>query len=408
MPLAAEWIYRRTRMAKKKKRKAEPGDVATNRQAAFRYHLLERWECGIQLQGSEVKSLRAGAVQLKDAYAEIRDGEVWLQNMHIAYKPASSENHDPERPRILMHRREIERLIGKTAEKGLTLVPTRVYFKGSRAKVELALAKGKERHDKRRAIKIARRGARSTGPCQTGARASLGRCCASPDGNRPRSCSRRSSARFWSIRSSRTATSAGRSSASSGSGSSAWCCWQYARRRHTWVALLFGLPATGLLLIQAITTDDALLPYSSAFEAVLYFYAAGALIAYMLEDHVITRDELYAVEATFTLVAWAFAYSYTVCQAIEPDSFTAAVDAGKDRSWMELLFLSFTTLSSTGLSDVVPVKGFVRGLVMIEQVAAWATSRWSCRGSWACSSSSAPDRSVHHHALHRRRRASEP
>ena len=99
MPLAAEWIYRRTRMAKKKKRKAEPGDVATNRQAAFRYHLLERWECGIQLQGSEVKSLRAGAVQLKDAYAEIRDGEV-AQNMHIApYKPASSENHDPERPR---------------------------------------------------------------------------------------------------------------------------------------------------------------------------------------------------------------------------------------------------------------------------------------------------------------------
>jgi hypothetical protein len=138
---------------------------------------------------------------------------------------------------------------------------------------------------------------------------------------------------------------------------------------HTWVALLFGLPATGLLLIQAITTDDALLPYSSAFEAVLYFYAAGALIAYMLEDHVITRDELYAVGATFTLVAWAFAYAYTVCQAIEPDSFTAAVDAGKDRSWMELLFLSFTTLSSTGLGDVIPVKGFVRGLVMIEQVA---------------------------------------
>jgi SsrA-binding protein len=142
-------------MAKKKKRKAEPGDVATNRQAGFRYHLLEKWECGIQLQGSEVKSLRSGSVQLKDAYAEIRDGEVWLQNMHIApYKPAAGDNHDPERPRkLLMHRREIERLIGKTAEKGLTLVPTRVYFKGPRAKVELALAKGKERHDKRRAIK---------------------------------------------------------------------------------------------------------------------------------------------------------------------------------------------------------------------------------------------------------------
>jgi SsrA-binding protein len=142
-------------MAKKKKRKAEPGDVATNRQASFRYHLLEKWECGIQLQGSEVKSLRAGAVQLKDAYAEIRERELWLQRMHIApYKPAASENHDPERPRkLLMHRREIERLIGKTTERGLTLVPTRVYFKGPRAKVELALARGKERHDKRRAIR---------------------------------------------------------------------------------------------------------------------------------------------------------------------------------------------------------------------------------------------------------------
>jgi SsrA-binding protein len=143
-------------VAKKgKKRKAAPGDVATNRQAAFRYHLLERWECGIQLQGSEVKSLREGAVQLKDAYAELRDGEVWLQHVHIApYKPAARENHDPERPRkLLMHRREIERLIGKTAEKGLTLVPTRVYFKGPHAKVELALARGKEQKDKRRSIK---------------------------------------------------------------------------------------------------------------------------------------------------------------------------------------------------------------------------------------------------------------
>ena len=142
-------------MAKKKKRKAEPGDVATNRQAAFRYHLLEKWECGIQLQGSEVKSLRSGSVQLKDAYAEIRDGEVWLQNMHIApYKPAAHDNHEPERPRkLLLHRREIERLIGKTAERGLTLVPTRVYFKGPRAKVELALAKGKDQRDKRRSIK---------------------------------------------------------------------------------------------------------------------------------------------------------------------------------------------------------------------------------------------------------------
>ncbi len=137
----------------------------------------------------------------------------------------------------------------------------------------------------------------------------------------------------------------------------------------TWFALLLGVPATILLLVQAITRDDALLPYSSALEAVLYFYAAYALIRYMLEDHVITRDELYAVGATFTLVAWAFAYSFTVYQAIEPHSFTAAVDPNGDRTWVELLFLSFTTLSSTGLSDVIPIKPFARSLVMMEQLA---------------------------------------
>jgi hypothetical protein len=140
----------------------------------------------------------------------------------------------------------------------------------------------------------------------------------------------------------------------------------------TWIGVLLGIPATVLLLIQAVTQDDALLPYSSALEAVLYLYAAGALIAYMLADHVITRDELFAVGATFTLVAWAFAYSYTVCQAIEPGSFTAAVDPDAERSWMELLFLSFTTLSSTGLGDVIPVKPFARSMVMIEQVAGLA------------------------------------
>jgi ion channel len=137
----------------------------------------------------------------------------------------------------------------------------------------------------------------------------------------------------------------------------------------TWFGLVLGLPATVLLLVQAVTGDDSLLPYSSALEAILYFYAAGALIAYMLADHQITRDELFAVGATFTLVAWAFAYSYTVCQAVEPQSFTAAIDPDGDRSWIELLFLSFTTLSSTGLSDVVPVKAFARSLVMIEQLA---------------------------------------
>jgi hypothetical protein len=140
----------------------------------------------------------------------------------------------------------------------------------------------------------------------------------------------------------------------------------------TWIVLLLGAPATVLLLIQAVTQDPALLPYSSALEAVLYFYAAYALIRYILADHEITRDELYAVGATFTLVAWAFAYTFTVYQAIEPDSFTAAVDAGADRTWVELLFLSFTNLTSTGLSDVAPIKPFARSLVMFEQLAGLA------------------------------------
>jgi hypothetical protein len=140
----------------------------------------------------------------------------------------------------------------------------------------------------------------------------------------------------------------------------------------TWIGLLLGIPATILLLIQAITVSDDLQPYSAALEAVLYFYAAYALITYMLADHVITRDELFAVGATFTLVAWGFAYAYLVVQAIEPESFTAAVDPQAERSWMEVLFLSFTTLTSTGLSDVVPVKGFARSLVMIEQLAGLA------------------------------------
>ena len=137
----------------------------------------------------------------------------------------------------------------------------------------------------------------------------------------------------------------------------------------TWIGVALAVPATVLLLIQAVTNSDDLLPYSSAIEAVLYFYAAGALIAYMLADHEITRDELFAVGATFTLVAWGFAYAYTVNQAIEPGSFTAAVDPRADRTWMELLFLSFTTLSSTGIGDVVPVRPFARSLVMVEQIA---------------------------------------
>ncbi len=142
-------------MARSRKRKAAPGDVATNRQASYRYNLLERFEAGLILTGTEVKSLREGNVQLKDAYAAVRDGEVWLLGMYIApYGPAARDNHEPERPRkLLLHRREIERLIGQTAERGLTLVPTRVYFLGPHAKVELALARGKDLYDKRETIR---------------------------------------------------------------------------------------------------------------------------------------------------------------------------------------------------------------------------------------------------------------
>jgi SsrA-binding protein len=143
-------------MSKRSKgRKPGGPDIATNRQARFRYELLEKFETGIALQGSEVKSLRDGKANLKDAYAIVRDGEVWLHNMHIApYAPAAGDGHDPERPRkLLMHKKEIERLIGKTQERGLTLVPTRIYFSGPRAKVELALARGKDQRDKRDTIR---------------------------------------------------------------------------------------------------------------------------------------------------------------------------------------------------------------------------------------------------------------
>ena len=144
-------------MAKGKKRKAAPGDVATNRQASYRYNLLERFEAGLVLTGTEVKSLREGNAQLKDAYATVRDGEVWLVGLYIApYAAAARDNHDPERTRkLLLHRGEIERLVGRSQERGLTMVPTRIYFSGprSRAKVEIALARGKDLYDKRQTIR---------------------------------------------------------------------------------------------------------------------------------------------------------------------------------------------------------------------------------------------------------------
>jgi SsrA-binding protein len=142
-------------VAKRKgKRSAESGDVATNRGAPHRFEFVERLEAGIQPQGSEVKSLRDGKAQLADSYAVVERGEVWLRNLHISpYGPASDQNHDPERPRkLLLHRHQIERLFGKTQQRGLTLIPTRNYYKGSHAKDELALARGKEGRDRRREI----------------------------------------------------------------------------------------------------------------------------------------------------------------------------------------------------------------------------------------------------------------
>ena len=142
-------------MAKKSKKARAPasGDVATNRRARHRFQLLEKMEAGIELHGSEVKSLREGKAQLNEAYARGREGR-GLAPRRSPPLPASDQNRDPDRPRkLLLHRREIERLVGKTAERGLTLVPTRIYFKGPRAKVELALAKGKVGRDRRREIR---------------------------------------------------------------------------------------------------------------------------------------------------------------------------------------------------------------------------------------------------------------
>ena len=129
--------------------------MASNRYASHKYEFIDKIECGLVLQGSEVKALRDGSAQIKDGYARIEDEELWLHNVHISpYAPASRENHEPERVRkLLANRKEIERLIGQTAEKGLTLVPTRIYFKNNRAKVEIAVARGKDRFDKRQALK---------------------------------------------------------------------------------------------------------------------------------------------------------------------------------------------------------------------------------------------------------------
>lgn len=129
--------------------------VTVNRQAYHEYFVDETFEAGIALTGTEVKSIREGKVNLRGAYARIKNGEVWLEGAHIAiYEQGTYMNHDPLRPRkLLLHRREINRLIGRIQAKGLTLVPLKLYFKENRAKVELGLARGKKLYDKREAIK---------------------------------------------------------------------------------------------------------------------------------------------------------------------------------------------------------------------------------------------------------------
>jgi SsrA-binding protein len=129
--------------------------ICVNRRARFNYTIIETIEAGLVLQGKEVKSLRNGRADLKDAYADIQEGEVFLLHAHIdQYEQANRFNHDPIRPRkLLLHKREIQRLIGKTQERGLTLIPTRMYFSHGKAKVELGLAKGKRQYDKREDVK---------------------------------------------------------------------------------------------------------------------------------------------------------------------------------------------------------------------------------------------------------------
>lgn len=137
----------------------------------------------------------------------------------------------------------------------------------------------------------------------------------------------------------------------------------------TWLAVLLALPVVLLAVVQAISPSPALFVAAAALEAIFYFYATGSLIAYMLQDQVATTDELYAAGATFTLLAWAFAYVYVVCQALLPGSFGALLDPQVPRTWMELLSLSFVVLSGVGLSDILPVTPMARSLVMLEAFA---------------------------------------
>jgi SsrA-binding protein len=129
--------------------------LSDNRQASFNYHLSDRYEAGLVLSGTEVKAAKSGRVQLKESFAEVVGNEAWLMNAHISeYSHGNRENHEPVRRRkLLLHRQEIDKLMGKTREKGLTLIPTKMYLKNGRIKIEIAVGKGKKLHDKREALR---------------------------------------------------------------------------------------------------------------------------------------------------------------------------------------------------------------------------------------------------------------
>jgi hypothetical protein len=136
-----------------------------------------------------------------------------------------------------------------------------------------------------------------------------------------------------------------------------------------WIAWVIAIPAFTLSLLSALIVDSTLLACSSLLEAALYFYTAGSLIAYMMQDHRVTPDELFAAGATFTLIAWGFAYVYLVCQTWYPASFAGSTNPGQPRTFIELLFLSVTNLSAVGVGDVLPITPVARVLVMFEQFA---------------------------------------
>jgi hypothetical protein len=136
-----------------------------------------------------------------------------------------------------------------------------------------------------------------------------------------------------------------------------------------WIAWVLVIPAVALSLLSVLFINDSLLGLSSLFESALYFYAAGSMVAYMMEDYRVTTDELFAAGATFTLLAWGFAYAYMACQIWLPDSFMSSLNPGRPSTFLELLSLSFTNLTATGLGDILPVTPFARVLVMLEQSA---------------------------------------